>query len=77
MNDYWKIEGIDAYPDAIIEVYNRWGKNVFHCSGSEFNQKQWKGKADNGKDLPMDAYYYIIDLKNGSKSLSGTITIIR
>ncbi len=75
INDKWEIGMRGLYPNAEIEIFNRWGKRIFFSKGYEESQ-YWDGTL-NGKELPMDAYYYIINLKNGSKRISGTITLIR
>ncbi len=82
-NDYWDIryrgeEGIslhEIYPDAEIKVYNRYGRIVFSCKGSECPDR-WDGTY-NGRKLPIDSYFYIIKLNNGSgKVYKGTVTIL-
>ncbi len=74
-HDEWVINNIDIFPDAKIEVFDRWGRLVFSVDGGYKND--WKGTS-NGKDLPVDNYYYVIDLKvPGSEPLTGTLTIIR
>lgn len=75
VNDIWVIDMQGLYPDVEIEVFDRWGKIVFYSKGYEQDQ-QWDGTY-NGKKLPMDAYYYIINLKNGAKRISGTVTLMR
>ncbi len=37
----------------------------------------WNGTNQKGKKLPMDAYYYVIDLHNDEEPIVGTVTIIR
>jgi gliding motility-associated-like protein len=75
IHDEWVINNIELFPDAKIEVYDRWGRLVFSIDGGYKND--WKGTF-NGKDLPVDNYYYVIDLKApGSEPLTGTLTIIR
>jgi hypothetical protein len=37
----------------------------------------WDGRNMNGKEMPMDSYYYIIDPGDGSDQIEGTVTIIR
>ena len=37
---------------------------------------EWDGKY-NGRDLPVDSYHYVIDLKNGAKPVLGHVTIVR
>jgi gliding motility-associated-like protein len=73
VNDTWEMEGIQDYPQLSIEVYNRWGQVVFSTHGYP---TPWDGKR-NGSDLPIGAYYYIIDPKNGRAKMSGPLTILR
>ncbi len=73
-NDTWEIDNMYLYPDAVIEVYDRWGQLVF-VSDPGYNQ-QWDG-SQNGKKLPVDSYHYVIDLKKYSSSpVIGNITIL-
>jgi gliding motility-associated-like protein len=74
-NEKWEINMGGLYPNVEIEIFNRWGKRVFYSKGYEESQF-WDG-TENGKELPMDSYYYIINLKNGAERLSGIVTIIR
>jgi len=73
-NETWLIENIDLYPDAEVKVYTRWGNLVFD-SGHGYTQP-WDGTY-RGKPLPVDTYYYIIDLKDGSKPMVGDISIVK
>jgi gliding motility-associated-like protein len=73
-NDTWKIRNIDYYPDASVEIFTRWGQLIY--SSKDGYNNPWDGRFK-GKDMPMDAYYYVIDLKNGKKPLTGTVTIMR
>ena len=74
-NDTWQIVGIEKYSTATVKVYNRWGALVFETSGG-IGYEPWDGQ-NNGKDLPVGTYYYMIDLNNDEKTISGPITIIR
>jgi gliding motility-associated-like protein len=73
-NDTWEIVGIEKYNDALVQVFNRWGAIIFETSGVAY--EAWDG-TNNGKELPVGTYYYIIDLKNDTELISGPITIIR
>jgi gliding motility-associated-like protein len=73
-NDVLIINYIDIYPDAEIRIFNRWGKLIY--SAKNLSENQWDGTFK-GKPLPVDSYHYILNLGNGSKPLTGTITIIR
>ncbi len=73
INDTWNIKYIDSYPGAIIQVFDRYGKQVFYSTG--YN-KQWDGTI-NGKPVPVGVYYYIIDPKNGRQPTNGSVTVVR
>lgn len=73
VNDTWKIQYLDTYPGAMIDIYNRYGQVVFHSTGYS---KEWDGTL-NGTPLPAGTYYYFINPKNNRAVISGSITIIR
>ncbi|MDN3581565.1 gliding motility-associated C-terminal domain-containing protein [Mucilaginibacter flavus] len=72
-NDYWKINGIESYPQAVVQVFNRNGQKLFESKGygTPFNGTY------NGKTLPVGTYFYIINLNKNCNLLSGSLTIIR
>ncbi len=75
VHDTWRINNIELFPNAKIEVFDRWGRKVFISEGGYNND--WKGTFD-GKPLPMDNYFYVIDLLgNGEKVLNGNVTIVK
>ncbi|MFT4524355.1 MAG: gliding motility-associated-like protein, partial [Bacteroidia bacterium] len=73
-NEFWVIDNIDNYRDAIVEVYNRWGQQMF-VSEPGYPQP-WDGKYK-GKDLPVGTYYYVIHSVDLEEALTGPITIVR
>ncbi len=73
-NDFWEIELLRIFPDAVIEVYNTAGSIVYR---SVTYPTPWDGTR-NGKPLPSGTYYYTIDLKvQNSKRLTGYVTLLR
>ena len=72
-NDVWNIKYLDSYPNATVEVFNRFGNQIYSSSGYT---EPWKGKF-NGEDLPVGTYYYIINPNSGRKTISGAVTILR
>lgn len=74
INDVWNIGNIEAYTSVEITVFNRWGQSVWKSGQGYFHP--WDGKS-NGANLPIDSYYYVIDLHNGSKPIIGNVTIVR
>lgn len=76
-NDTWIIQGIDAYPNAHVTIYDRWGQIVSDLvSYSSF--KAWDG-TNKGKPLTNTTYFYVIELNNGVEQapMKGMVTIIR
>jgi gliding motility-associated-like protein len=73
INDTWKIQYLESYPGATIDVFNRYGQKVFSSLGYD---KEWDGTY-NGNPLPVGTYYYIVNPKNGRALISGSVTIIK
>lgn len=73
INDTWNIQNITAYPHAEISVYTRFGQKVYQSTTAE---RPFDGRFS-GKDLPVDVYYYIIDLRNGTPLIKGHISLLR
>jgi gliding motility-associated-like protein len=73
INDYWKIADIENYPNATVQVFNRYGDKVFESKGYT---KPFDGTY-NGGQLPTGVYYYIINLSNACSLITGSLTIIR
>jgi gliding motility-associated-like protein len=73
MNDTWHIENIEHYPTCYIQVFTRWGTRVFESRGYA---TPWDG-THRGQALPVGAYYYIIQLDEREKPISGSITLIK
>lgn len=74
INDVWIIDNIDLFDDAIVEVYNRWGQQLFISAPGY--PIPWDGKYK-GNDLPVGTYYYVIHSANFEEPFTGPITIVR
>jgi gliding motility-associated-like protein len=78
-NDRWRIQGIQAFDDVEIVIFDRWGDEVFIFTGSgtEYHDpaNQWDGTYK-GKVLPFGTYVYLLVLDQ-TESYKGTLTIIR
>jgi gliding motility-associated-like protein len=73
INDTWDIKYLNAYPNAVVEIFNRYGSRVFQSYGYT---SPWNGRF-NGADMPVGTYYYIISPNSGRKPVTGYLTIIR
>ncbi|MEQ9443156.1 MAG: gliding motility-associated C-terminal domain-containing protein [Cyclobacteriaceae bacterium] len=80
VNDYWKITNIEAYPDNVVRIFNRWGEAVFTQEGYDNESQSWNGSANMGARvgsglLPKSTYFFILDLKNGERPVTGYIVL--
>lgn len=73
VNDTWNIKYLESYPNATVEIFNRNGNRVFFSNGYKV---PFDGNFQNGP-LPVGVYYYIINPRNGRKTITGPLTIIR
>ena len=73
INETWIIEYLDTYPNNRVQVFTRTGQLVFESRGY---RTPWDGKV-NGKPLPFDTYYYIVEPESGRKPITGYVTIIK
>jgi len=81
INDVWRVPKNYLFPDLEIEVFNRWGSLVWSAKGDDA-AKGWNGRTNNGQELPIGTYYYIIKYNvnaQGSnwKPLTGSVTIVK
>jgi gliding motility-associated-like protein len=72
-NDTWMITNSNFYPNMSIQVFNRWGKEVFVSKGAAYNN-DWNGESTEGGSgvLPAGSYYYVINPNNPSFGTIGT-----
>jgi gliding motility-associated-like protein len=73
INDLWIINGIENYPNAIVQIFNRYGQKVFESKGYAH---AFNGKIGSAV-LPPGVYYYIININSNCSLLSGSLTILR
>lgn len=74
-NDVWNIDVLEEFPNAKVQIYNRWGELIYEQANG-YN-KPWDGTF-NGKALPIGTYYYVIDLKSDRfDPVTGPITIVK
>lgn len=72
MNDEWVIRGIQQYPKAKIQIFDRYGK-LFADRKPSSNGLIWDGKYL-GNPVPSGTYWYVISL-NEEQRLTGYITV--
>jgi gliding motility-associated-like protein len=73
VNDTWEITNIESRQDVKMEVFNRWGNKVYESVGYP---QPWDGTVE-GKELPVNTYFYVISLEGGRQRLTGAVSIVR
>ena len=76
-NDVWKLDFLNIlYPKATVEIYNRWGENVYSSEGGYTSP--WDGTYK-GQNLPVGTYYYVLNLNDEiiTEPFKGGILLIR
>lgn len=72
-NAYLYIENIENYPDNVVSVYNRWGKQLFTQKGYDNKTKTWPTKEEH--NLMSGTYYYVLELGPGNPVQKGWVEI--
>jgi len=74
-NDALYFNGLEAFPENTLTIYNRWGHAVFEKTGYQSGEGElWNGEND-GDVLTADTYYYVLTFNN--ETYKSSITLIR
>lgn len=57
-NEFFKINGLDNFPNSSLFVYNRWGKKVFESTNYK---NDWLPEQNDG------TYFYVLEVSDGRK----------
>ncbi|MEL4308066.1 Ig-like domain-containing protein [Joostella sp. CR20] len=75
-NDFFKIDGIENYPNNTVKIFNRWGVQVFKSKGYGQGNNVFSGYSDGaatiGRNnrLPVGTYYYTIEYVKEQQTIS-------
>jgi gliding motility-associated-like protein len=73
VNDEFTLAGISALPDAMVTIFDRYGKVI-----TQFNRQNrgWDGTY-NGNPLPANDYWYIIKIDDTTPEIKGHFSLLR
>jgi gliding motility-associated-like protein len=71
------IDGIEYFPDALLQIFNRYGHIVYQRKGYD---NDWGGNSNQGsflsdETLPSGPYYYTLTYNEGRNKQAGLIYI--
>ncbi|MGB1020755.1 MAG: gliding motility-associated C-terminal domain-containing protein, partial [Flavobacteriaceae bacterium] len=79
INDTWEINGLSAFPNHRLTIYNRWEQKVYATSNY---LNDWNGTSNLGNDinanaLPNGVYFYLFEESPGGITHKGFIYLRR
>jgi len=81
INDFFEIQGIEGFPNNVIQVYNRWGNIIYEAQGYDNESVRWDGSSVDGllgDQAPAGTYYYVLDLDfEGAEVIRGFVYLNR
>jgi gliding motility-associated-like protein/uncharacterized repeat protein (TIGR01451 family) len=86
VNDYFKIAGIEKYPNNKVSVFNRWGVLVYEAKGYGQGDRLFMGISEGrititkNQKLPTGTYFYVIEFEEenpGRETYTGYLYINR
>ncbi|RMG65012.1 MAG: gliding motility-associated C-terminal domain-containing protein, partial [Bacteroidetes bacterium] len=74
IHDRWVVDNLALYPDNRLEVYDRWGRQVYAVEGY---RNEWEGTG-----LPAGVYYFRLQVRSAQGDyvpppLRGAVTLLR
>jgi len=76
VNDTWRIEKLEGFPDAVIDIYDRWGRLIWRSEPGY--PTPWNGRDMRGQEVPMGSYHFVIMLNfMNLDRVVGAVTVIR
>ncbi|GAB3718303.1 gliding motility-associated C-terminal domain-containing protein [Spirosoma lituiforme] len=74
LNDVLELPGVEAFPDAVLTIFNRWGE-VVYSSGKGY-ANPFDGTL-NGNSLPMGVYAYTLHTVPEKPVIKGRLVLVR
>jgi len=76
-SDTWIIENIELeeFRQNKVEIFNRWGQQVFATSNYNNEDAVWNGESESGIEQASGTYFYVLEA--GGTTFKGYIELIR
>ncbi|MBI3136523.1 MAG: gliding motility-associated C-terminal domain-containing protein [Bacteroidetes bacterium] len=76
VNETWKIQGIESFPENNVTILDRWGDVVFDQPNYDNQTVLWTGTLESGSEAPAGTYYFIVEITDGP-STTGWIQLLK
>jgi gliding motility-associated-like protein len=74
-NDTWELGYYAKYPSISIQIFNRYGNQIYQSQKPYMDD--WDGKNKDGEYIPTGTYFYIIDKGNDEPVVSGFVEFVK
>lgn len=75
INDLWIIDNIELHPENKVQIFNRWGEEVWFGENYNNTDVLWEGLNKNGNEMTDATYFYVAEV--GGKTYRGWVEITR
>ncbi len=75
VNDSWIIDNIEQFPDNTVQIFNRWGNEVWVGEKYDNSNVVWEGLSKNGVEMTTATYFYVATVTG--KKYKGWIELTR
>jgi gliding motility-associated-like protein len=76
INDKWIIDNIEDFPNNKINIYNRWGQEIFYTEKYNNSNNFWP-RNDDANRLAPGTYFYVVNAGDGSPLYKGWLELIK
>lgn len=77
-SDVFKIDGLEDFPNFKLNIFDRWGSELYNYSNNGSLSPIWWDGTNNGKRIVEGVYFYSLDYNDGvTKPKTGFIQLIR
>ena len=70
-----QIDNIELFPENTVQIFNRWGQEVWFGEGYDNDEVIWSGLDKNGVEMADATYFYVAVI--GGQTYKGFIELTR
>lgn len=76
-NDVWWIDNIEMFPENTVQIFNRWGNEVWSGTNYDNDEVLWEGINNIGVEMPDGTYFYVAKIEGIDKAFTGWVELTR
>ncbi|MCO6499988.1 MAG: gliding motility-associated C-terminal domain-containing protein [Vicingus serpentipes] len=75
INDVWWIDNIELFPENTVQIFNRWGREIWFGENYDNKNVVWEGNSNSNEEMADATYFYIA--KVSGKTYKGWVELTR